>query len=180
MQKKFVSVSTVRSQTECTQQRFFCFFSVLGSLPYKSEPLFSWILQMKATTLIKCCSCRLSVLICVWFPSEYKICRLLRLNWVYSSRLCTSKTSWILVFKKIYSLIYLPPLSKARVSSAKNNLFKPCVRSKQPRTIKTIICNDIFTSLRYKKVQSPAKQFKELFSLCPNHFRWNGIVVSEV
>ena len=62
----------------------------------------------------------------------------------------------------------------------KNNLFKPCVRSKQPRTIKTIICNDIFTSLRRKKVQSPAKQFKELFSLCPNHFRWNGVVVSEV
>ena len=35
-----------------------------------------------------------------------------------------------------------------------------CVRSKQPRTIKTIIYNDIFTSLRRKKVQSPAKQFK--------------------
>ena len=35
----------------------------------------------------------------------------------------------------------------------KNNLFKPCVRSKQPRTIKTIIYNDIFTSLRHKKVQ---------------------------
>ena len=32
-------------------------------------------------------------------------------------------------------------------------------------TIKTIIYNDIFTSLRRKKVQSPAKQFKELFSL---------------
>ena len=53
----------------------------------------------------------------------------------------------------------------------KNNLFKPCVRSKQLRTIKTIICKDIFTSLRRKKVQSPAKQFKELFSLGPNHFR---------
>ena len=31
-----------------------------------------------------------------------------------------------------------------------------------------------------QKIQSPAKQFKELFSLYPNHFRWNGIVVSEV
>ena len=31
-----------------------------------------------------------------------------------------------------------------------------------------------------KKVQSPAKQFKELFSLCPNHFRWKWIVVCEV
>ena len=30
--------------------------------------------------------------------------------------------------------------------------------------------DDIFTSLRRKKVQSPAKQFKELFSLCPNTF----------
>ena len=48
----------------------------------------------------------------------------------------------------------------------KNNLFKPSVRSKQPRTIKTIVCNDIFTSQRCKNVQSPAKQFKELFSLC--------------
>ena len=55
-----------------------------------------------------------------------------------------------------------------------------CVRSKQPRTIKTIIYNDIFKSLRRKKVESPAKQFKELFSLCPYHFRGNGVVVCEV
>ena len=27
------------------------------------------------------------------------------------------------------------------------------------------------TTKRRKKVQSPAKQFKELFSLCPNHSR---------
>ena len=54
------------------------------------------------------------------------------------------------------------------------------VRLKQPRTIKTVIYNYVFTPLRRKKVQSPAKQFKELFSLCSNHFRWNGIVVCEV
>ena len=59
-------------------------------------------------------------------------------------------------------------------------LFQPFVRSKQLRTIKTQVYNDIFTSLRRKKVQSPAKQFKELFSLCSNPFQWNGIVVSEV
>ena len=35
-----------------------------------------------------------------------------------------------------------------------------CVRSKQPRTIKTIIYKDIFTSLRRKKFQSPAKHLK--------------------
>ena len=35
-----------------------------------------------------------------------------------------------------------------------------CVWSKQPCTIKTIICNDIFTSVRHKKLQSPAKNFK--------------------
>ena len=36
-------------------------------------------------------------------------------------------------------MVYHLNISKARASSAKNNLFKPCVRSKQPRTIKTII-----------------------------------------
>ena len=41
-----------------------------------------------------------------------------------------------------------------------------CVRSKQPRRIKSIVYNDVSTFLRRKKVQSPAKQFKELFSLC--------------
>ena len=46
--------------------------------------------------------------------------------------------------------------------------------------IKTVIYNDVFTSIGRKKVQSLAKQFEELFSLCPNHFRWNGIVVYEV
>ena len=30
--------------------------------------------------------------------------------------------------------------------------MKLCVRSKQPRTIKTIVYNDVFTSLRRKKV----------------------------
>ena len=37
-----------------------------------------------------------------------------------------------------------------------------------------------FTSLRRKKNQSQAKQFKELFSLCSNHFQWNGILICEV
>ena len=55
-------------------------------------------------------------------------------------------------------------------SNFKMNGRKPCVRSKQPRTIKTIVCNDIFTSQKCKNVQSPAKQFKELFSLCPITF----------
>ena len=45
-----------------------------------------------------------------------------------------------------------------------------CVRSKQPRTIKTITHNDIFTSLRRMKVQSSAKQFKEWFSLVCYYF----------
>ena len=47
------------------------------------------------------------------------------------------------------------------------------VRSKQPRTIKTVTHNDVFTSLRRKKVQSPAKQFKELFSLVCYFFALN-------
>ena len=34
--------------------------------------------------------------------------------------------------------------------------MKLCVRSKQPRTIKTIVYKDVFTSLRRKKVQYPA------------------------
>ena len=49
----------------------------------------------------------------------------------------------------------------------------PCVRSKQPRTIKTIIYNNIFTSLRRKKDQSLAIQFKELFSLVCYFFALN-------
>ena len=62
----------------------------------------------------------------------------------------------------------------------KNNLFKPFkwLWAKQPHAIKTIIYNDIFTSLRRKKIQSSAKHFKKLFSLGLNHFRWNGIFVS--
>ena len=48
-----------------------------------------------------------------------------------------------------------------------------CTRSKQLRTIKTIIYNDIFTSLRRKKIQSSAKQFKELFSVVCYFFALN-------
>ena len=50
---------------------------------------------------------------------------------------------------------------------------KLCYQSKQPCMIKTIIYNDIFTSLRHKKVQSLAKQFKELFSLVCYFFALN-------
>ena len=57
----------------------------------------------------------------------------------------------------------------------KNNLFKPskCARSKQLRAIKKIMYNDIFTSLRCKKVQSRAKQSKKLFSLVCYFFTFN-------
>ena len=51
------------------------------------------------------------------------------------------------------------------------------VWSKQLRTIKTIVYNDIFTSLRRKKVQSPAKQFKELFSPVCYFFALNLIKI---
>ena len=52
-------------------------------------------------------------------------------------------------------LIIIKHKQSARIK-CKYNLFKPCTRSNQPRRIKTIISNDIFTSLRRKKVQSPA------------------------
>ena len=68
-----------------------------------------------------------------------------------------------------YEMAYHNYAKQSARIKCKNNLFKPCVQSKQPRTIKTIIYNDIFTSLRRNKVQSPSKQFKKLFSLCPNH-----------
>ena len=51
---------------------------------------------------------------------------------------------------------------------------KLCYQSKQPCMIKTIIYKfDIFTSLRHKKIQSLAKQFKELFSLVCYFFALN-------
>ena len=52
----------------------------------------------------------------------------------------------------------------------KNNLFKPVC------SVKIIVFNqnnNIFTSLRYKEFQSPAKQFKELFSLVCYFFALN-------
>ena len=52
---------------------------------------------------------------------------------------------------KEYEIAYHNCGEAKRPHQVKNNLFKPCVRSKQPRTIKTIIYNDIFTSLGHKK-----------------------------
>ena len=67
---------------------------------------------------------------------------------------------------KKYEMAYNDYAEAKRVHQSIQTLQTYCVRSKQPRTIKTIIYIDIFTSLRLKKVQSSAKQFKEL-----NHFR---------
>ena len=47
------------------------------------------------------------------------------------------------------------------------------VRSKQPRTTKKQYTMIILTSLKRRKVQSPAKQFKELFSLVCYFFTLN-------
>ena len=118
-----------------------------------------------------------------YFLSSSSVCGLWKISKCLFIPNCTRKIMWVRI-NNIHGkitrwLIIIKHKQSARIK-CKNNLFKPCVRSKQLRTIITIVCNDIFTSLRRKKVQSPAKQFKELFSLCPNHFRWNGIVVSEV
>ena len=66
----------------------------------------------------------------------------------------------------------------------KNNLFKPA--SDTVRSVKTTAYDQnsniqwYFYIFKEQKAQIPAKQYKELFSLCQNHFRWNGIVVCEV
>ena len=67
----------------------------------------------------------------------------------------------------------------------KSNLFKPCkwlcaFGQEKTRTLRSKQYTMIFSHIKRKKFQSPTKQFKELFILCPNHFRWNGIFVSEV
>ena len=72
------------------------------------------------------------------------------------------------VFSVHCKTLYLLLRKKKFTQSLQETL---CVWSKQPRTIKTIIYNNILTSSRRKKVQSPAKQYKELFSLRQNHFR---------
>ena len=52
---------------------------------------------------------------------------------------------------KKYEIAYHNCAEAKRAHQVQNNLFKRCVRAKQPRTIKTIIYNDIFTSLGHKK-----------------------------
>ena len=51
------------------------------------------------------------------------------------------------------------------------------VRSKQ---YYSMIFSHLSVYEAQKKIQSPVKQFKKLFNLSPNHFRWNGIVVCKV
>ena len=100
------------------------------------------------------------------------------------------------VFENIYPCLFIPNCSRKIMSSRINDIayhnyaeakrahqvqkefiqslqVTLCVPSKQPRTIKTIIYKDIFTSLRRKKVQNPAKQLKELFGLVCYFFALN-------
>ena len=70
----------------------------------------------------------------------------------------------IIYMEKYEMLIIIKHKQSARIK-CKYNLFKPCARSNQPRRIKTIISNDIFTSLRRKKVQSPASSSRNC-SVC--------------
>ena len=83
---------------------------------------------------------------------------------------CTRKTMWL----RIHNIHENYEIAYYNYTEAKRALQKwfiqtlqvtLCVRLKQPLTIKTKIYNAIFISFRRKKVQSQAKQFKELFSL---------------
>ena len=76
----------------------------------------------------------------------------------YAEAKCTSSAKITLFFKSGYYSNHASDI----VPSVK----KLC-------TIKTMIYNAIFISLRCKKVQSPAKQFKELFSLVCYFFALN-------
>ena len=92
------------------------------------------------------------------------------------------------VFEKIHKCLFIPNCtrrSKVRASSSKIIYSNLCVQSKRPRTIKTIICNDIFTSLRRQKIQSPAKQCKQLSVSFVTSLHWinsllQGIVLSSL
>ena len=110
-----------------------------------------------------------------------------------------------MVFEKIYKCLFIPNCtrkimwwhinniheklrdsrsqlcrSKARASSAKiiyTNIWH-CAFGQNNLNNKIQWCFHIFKA--QKKVKSQAKQFEELFSLYPNHFRRNEIVVCEV
>ena len=62
----------------------------------------------------------------------------------------------------------------------KNDLFKPVHSVKTAAYDQNSNIQWYFHIFKAKKNQSQAKQFKELFSLCSNHFQWNGIVICEV
>ena len=83
-------------------------------------------------------------------------------KWLFSPNY-TRKIMWLRIYnihEKIRDSLSWLCKSKASASGAKiiysNLQVTLCVRSKQPRTIKTIIYNDIFTTLRRNEVQSPA------------------------
>ena len=56
----------------------------------------------------------------------------------------------LITYMKKYEIAYHDWAEAKRAHQVKNNLFKSCVRSKQLHTIKTMIYNDIFTSLGHK------------------------------
>ena len=88
--------------------------------------------------------------------SSFQIAREKSLDYVMI--IYMKKTRYIIIMQK-----------KSARFKCKNNLFKlckcHCAFGQNNRVRSKIIYNDIFTSLRRKKVQIPAKQFKELFSL---------------
>ena len=92
----------------------------------------------------------------------------------YRKKLCDYV---LIIYMKKYEILLYLCRRKARASSAKiiySNPTSDIARSvKTTAHDQTIIYNYIFTSLRCKKVQSQAKQFKELFSLVCYFFALN-------
>ena len=80
----------------------------------------------------------------------------------HNSACFQKNTRWLIVIKHKQS---------ARIKR-KNNLFKPCVRSKQPRTIKIIVCNDIFGHCFARKFSNfvATSEARIWLAICENYW----------
>ena len=103
-----------------------------------------------------------------------------KIYWAYLFQIAHEKSCdyVLIIYLKRYEIAYHNYAVAKRAHQVQKSFIQTlqvtlCVWSKQRRTIKTIAYNDVFTSLRRKKVQIPAKQFKELFSLVCYFFTLN-------
>ena len=127
------------------------------------------------------CLPRNSNAVCQYVDVNWSLTKWVQFTSAYLFQIAREKSCVcvLITYMKKYEIAYHDWAEAKRAHQVKNDFFNPLASVKTTAHDHNINIQWYFHIFRAQIVKSSAKHFKELFSLSPNHFRWNGIVLCD-